>query len=95
MTFNELETAAVAARRAAKYGTFAHDRAVACDNIIDIARINADATIHVEKAAPVEDHERLALGSIGDLLANLGGTLDSGVLEARVTDWFVARGVRF
>jgi hypothetical protein len=57
------------------------------DHILESARIDADETCHVEKAAPVEDYDRVALDSVVEILGH------SDDAEAR--EWFAAHGVKW
>jgi hypothetical protein len=52
------------------------------------AEENAAETVHVEKAVPVEDFDKIALATLQDALAN-------GSLDKAEHDFFVALGVQF
>lgn len=56
------------------------------NSLIDSGRINANDTVFLEKAAPVEEWETIFKGSIGTLLA-------SGSYNHRVVAWFAKRGI--
>jgi len=57
------------------------------DYILETARIDADETCHIEKGAPVENYDRVALDSVAEILRH------SDDAEAR--EWFAAHGVKW
>jgi hypothetical protein len=79
MTFEALRV--IAKRLAIKPGNLA-DR---IDSILDSGRINADDTIYLEKSAPSDQWDAIALASVCDLLAY---SKDKPVLA-----WFARHGV--
>lgn len=63
MTFDEIKA------KAAKLGTTTK-LGGEVDHILDSARVNADDTCHVEKSAPVEDYDCIAVGTLRDILSS-------------------------
>ncbi len=55
-------------------------------DLLDRARGNADDTVYAEKNAPEKDWDKIALGSVLDLLS-------SGREPKTVVAWFAKRGV--
>ena len=54
------------------------------DHLLDSARINADDTVHIEKAEPAAEWERIALDSLGSLLSHSQ--------DAKAQAWFRRAG---
>lgn len=81
MTFASIQSTA------AKLGTRRATLGARIDDILDNARINADDTVYVEKAAPVADWDRIALASLQSLLSYCG--------DSKAVAWFRRNGVEF
>lgn len=67
MTFEQIKSKA-----AAKFGydVLGETLGSRVDYLLDSARINADDTVYLEKAAPVNEWERIALDSLRFLLSD-------------------------
>lgn len=57
------------------------------DGLLDRARINADDTVYLEKACPAEEWERIAMGTLQDIL--------SYSEDGQAKYWFKRQGVSF
>ena len=82
-TFAQIEILAAALNRNAGPQALGHR----VDAILDSARVNADATIYVEKAQPEAAWNSIAVGSIRDILSYSS--------DARAQRWFLGIGVDF
>lgn len=58
------------------------------DEVLDSARINANDTIYIEKAAPESEWNLIFKGTIESILA-------FGDYSAEVKAWFAAQGIRY
>ena len=67
---------------------FATTLATRLDDVLDRARINADDTVYVEKAAVAAEWDRIALDTVSDILSQSG-------TDGDIVEWFLAQGVRF
>lgn len=79
MTFADLKAAA------AKLGTQYNTLGYRVDALLDSARVNADDTVYLEKAAPESDYDRIALDTV---MMELSYCTDKAVIR-----WFAKRGI--
>ncbi len=84
-SFEEIRIAAAALMEAGRGQSNGTGLCHRVDALVDSARANADDTIYVEKARPVEDYDAIGLASLQDLLSCSD--------DAEAAAWFVAQGV--